>query len=148
MEQYMPFVWIGIAVVMAVGEAATNQLVSIWFVVGALCAAVASLITTSLLVQVIVFIVVTGGTFIATKPLVDKYKKGHKNVRTNSDRLIGQIGVMLTDIDSLETLGQVKVSGEIWTAKLGNPAPVKKNEKVKILAIEGVKMIVEPWQGE
>ena len=36
MEEYMPFVWIGIAVVMAVGEAATNQLVSIWFVVGAL----------------------------------------------------------------------------------------------------------------
>lgn len=53
----MPFVWIGIAVVMAVGEAATNQLVSIWFVVGALCAAVSSLITSSVLVQVIVFIV-------------------------------------------------------------------------------------------
>ena len=45
MEEYMPFVWIGIAVVMAAGEAATNQLVSIWFVVGALCAAVSSLIT-------------------------------------------------------------------------------------------------------
>ena len=29
MEEYMPFVWIGIAVVMAVGEAVTNQLVSI-----------------------------------------------------------------------------------------------------------------------
>ena len=111
MEEYMPFVWIGIAVVMAVGEAATNQLVSIWFVVGALCAAVSSLITSSVLVQVIVFIVVTCGTLIATKPLVDKYKKGHKEVKTNSDRFIGQTGVMLTDIDTLEAVGQVKVSG-------------------------------------
>ena len=128
MEEYMPFVWIGIAVVMAVGEAATNQLVSIWFVVGALCAAVSSLITSSVLVQIIVFIVIAFGTLIATKPIVDKYKKNHKDVKTNSDRLVGQIGVMLTDIDSLETVGRVKVSGEVWTAKL--------------------KMIVEPWQGE
>ena len=148
MEQYMPFIWIGIAVIMAVGEAATNQLVSIWFVVGALCAAVASLITSTLLVQLIVFIVVALGSFIATKPLVDKFKKEHKDVKTNSDRLIGQTGVMLTDIDSLETVGQVKVGGEVWTAKLKNPTPVKKEEKVKILAIEGVKMIIEPWQGE
>lgn len=118
MEEYMPFVWIGIAVVMAVGEAVTNQLVSIWFVVGALCAAVSSLITSSVLVQVIVFIVIAFGTLIATKPIVDKYKKNHKDVKTNSDRLVGQIGVMLTDIDSLETVGRVKVSGEVWTAKL------------------------------
>lgn len=94
------------------------------------------------------FIVIAFGTLIATKPIVDKYKKNHKDVKTNSDRFIGQTGVMLTDIDTLEAVGQVKVSGEVWTAKLKNPTPVKKDDKVKILAIEGVKMIVEPWQGE
>ena len=148
MGQYMPIVWIGFVIFMQLCEGFTTQLVSIWFVVGALCAAVSSLITSSVLVQVIVFIVVTCGTLIATKPLVDKYKKGHKEGKTNSDRFIGQTGVMLTDIDTLEAVGQVKVSGEVWTAKLKNPTPVKKDDKVKILAIEGVKMIVEPWQGE
>ena len=148
MGQYMPIVWIGFVIFMLLCEGFTTQLVSIWFAVGALCAAVSSLITSSVLVQVIVFIVVTCGTLIATKPLVDKYKKGHKDVKTNSDRLIGQTGVMLTDIDTLEAVGQVKVSGEVWTAKLKNPTPVKKDDKVKILAIEGVKMIVEPWHGE
>ena len=148
MGQYMPIVWIGFVIFMQLCEGFTTQLVSIWFAVGALCAAVSSLITSSVLVQVIVFIVVTCGTLLATKPLVDKYKKGHKDVKTNSDRLIGQTGVMLTDIDTLEAVGQVKVSGEVWTAKLKNPTPVKKDDKVKILAIEGVKMIVEPWQGE
>ena len=148
MGQYMPIVWIGFVIFMQLCEGFTTQLVSIWFAVGALCAAVSSLITSSVLVQVIVFIVVTCGTLIATKPLVDKYKKGHKDVKTNSDRLIGQTGVMLTDIDTLEAVGQVKVSGEVWTAKLKPPTPVKKDDKVKILAIEGVKMIVEPWHGE
>lgn len=148
MEQYMPFVWIGIAVVMAVAEAATNQLVSIWFVVGALCAAVASLFVSSLVVQLVVFIAVSLVAMIATKPLVDKYKKGHKIEKTNSDRLIGLTGIMLTDIDSLEAVGQVKVNGEVWSAKLKELTPLKKDSKVKILAIEGVKMIVEPLQGE
>ena len=146
MEQYMPFLWIGIAVIMAVGEAATNQLVSIWFVFGALCSAISSLIIPSVPIGIIVFVVVSAGTLILTKPLVDKYKKGHKTVKTNSDRLIGESGIMLTDIDSLEALGQVKVSGEVWTAKLKASVPVKKDEKVKILAIEGVKLIIEPWQ--
>ena len=36
--QIMPFIWIGLAIVMAVCEAATAQLVSIWFVLGAICA--------------------------------------------------------------------------------------------------------------
>ena len=148
MGQYMPIVWIGFVIFMLLCEGFTTQLVSIWFAVGALCAAVSSLITSFVLVQVIVFIVVTCGTLIATKPLVDKYKKGHKEVKTNSNRFIGQTGVMLTDIDTLEAVGQLKVSGEVWTAKLKNPTPVKKDDKVKILAIEGVKMIVEPWQGE
>ena len=75
MGQYMPIVWIGFVIFMLLCEGFTTQLVSIWFAVGALCAAVSSLITSFVLVQVIVFIVVTCGTLIATKPLVDKYKK-------------------------------------------------------------------------
>ena len=148
MEQYMPFVWIGIAVVMAVAEAATNKLVSIWFVIGALCAAIASLFTPYIVIQLVVFIVVSLVAMIVTKPLVNRYKKGFKIEKTNSDRLIGLTGVMLTDIDSLEAVGQVKVNGEVWSAKLKELTPLKKDSKVKILAIEGVKMIVEPLQGE
>ena len=40
---YMPYIWIGFAVVMAVCEAATAQLVSVWFVIGAICAAIATI---------------------------------------------------------------------------------------------------------
>ena len=36
MEKYMPFIWIGFAIVMAVVEASTTQLVSLWFVLGSL----------------------------------------------------------------------------------------------------------------
>ena len=58
MGQYMPIVWIGFVIFMLLCEGFTTQLVSIWFAVGALCAAVSSLIASSVLVQVIVFMVV------------------------------------------------------------------------------------------
>ena len=36
MEQYMPFIWLGIALLMGILEATTAQLVSIWFMFGAI----------------------------------------------------------------------------------------------------------------
>ena len=40
MEQYMPIVWIGFAIFMLLCEGFTTQLVSIWFVLGSVCAAI------------------------------------------------------------------------------------------------------------
>ena len=61
---------------------------------------------------------------------------------TNADRLIGEIGVMNSDLSQPEDVGQAKVLGGIWSAKTNDP-PLKKGDKVKVLAIEGVKLIVE-----
>lgn len=143
MGQYMPFVWIIIAVVMAVCEAYTSQLVSIWFVLGAVGAAITTIFTSDVFIQTGVFVVLTVLSFIITKPLVKRFKSNHKNVSTNSDRLIGKIGVVLKDINPLEATGQVKVNGEVWTAKTVSENVVK-DTKVKVLSIEGVKLIVEP----
>lgn len=145
MEQYMPFVWIAFAVVMAVCEAYTSQLVSIWFVVGAVGAAITTIFTSNILIQTGVFVVLTLIALIVTKPLVKRFKRSVKKVSTNSDRLIGKIGVVLSDISPLEAIGQVKVNGEVWTAKTVSEN-VRKDEKVKVLSIEGVKLIVEPFK--
>lgn len=139
---YMPYIWIGFAVIMAACEAATTQLVSIWFVVGAICAAIATIFTPSLIIQSIVFVSVSLIALIVTKPLVKKIKQSHEKTNTNSDRLIGQIGVVLHPIDDPQSIGQVKVMGEIWSAR-SDLAPIEKDTKVKVLAIEGVKLLVE-----
>lgn len=139
----MPFVWIVFAIVMAVCEAFTTQLVSIWFVLGAVSAAITSIFTKSIPIQTSVFLVVTLIALLVTRPLVKRLKKKRGIVSTNADRLIGKIGIMLTDIDDAHNIGQVKVEGEIWSAKT-EIAPLKKDSKIKVLAIEGVKLIVEP----
>ena len=45
MEQYMPIVWIGFAIFMLLCEGFTTQLVSIWFVLGSVCAAITTIFT-------------------------------------------------------------------------------------------------------
>lgn len=147
MEKYMPFIWIGFAVLMAICEAATTQLVSIWFVVGAVAAAVTTIFTPNIFIQIVVFLVFSAVALIVTRPLVKKLKKKKDIVNTNADRLIGKTGIVVADIKSVDDVGQVKVMGEIWTA-ISKTAPVLKDSKIKVLSIEGVKLIVEPENKE
>lgn len=142
MQDYMPLIWIGFAVLMAVCEALTTQLLSIWFVIGAVCAAVTTIFTPSIPIQSAVFLIVSFIALIVTRPLVTRLKKNKSRISTNADRLVGRIGDVMLDIADTEAIGQVKVSGEVWSAK-SNDAPILKGEKVKVLSIEGVKLIVE-----
>ena len=66
-----------------------------------------------------------------------------KTTGTNADRHIGQVGFMLTDLTDIDKTAQAKVGAETWTVK-SDKAPLLKGTKVKVLAIEGVKLIVEP----
>ena len=86
---------------------------------------------------------VTLVSLIVTRPLVKRFKKRNKTTGTNADRHIGQVGFMLTDLTDIDKTAQAKVGAETWTVK-SDKAPLLKGTKVKVLAIEGVKLIVEP----
>ena len=82
-------------------------------------------------------------SLIVTRPLVKRFKKRNKTTGTNADRHIGQVGFMLTDLTDIDKTAQAKVGAETWTVK-SDKAPLLKGTKIKVLAIEGVKLIVEP----
>lgn len=50
---------------------------------------------------------------------------------------------LLTDLTDIDETAQAKVGAETWTVK-SDKAPLLKGTKVKVLAIEGVKLVVEP----
>ena len=144
MQPYvMAYIWIGIAAFLTAVEIATVQLVSVWFVLGALCAALTTIFTDSIVIQIVVFVSVSLVTLIATRPLVKKAKQKIRPLRTNSDRLIGETGVMLADLNDMHSVGQAKVMGKVWSVKTDNP-PLKEGDTVRVLAIDGAKLIVEP----
>ena len=82
-------------------------------------------------------------SLIVTRPLVKRFKRRNKTTGTNADRHIGQVGFMLTDLTDIDETAQAKVGAETWTVK-SDKAPLLKGTKIKVLAIEGVKLIVEP----
>lgn len=144
MEQYMPFIWIGLAVVLAVLEISTTQLVSIWFVVGALAAAVTTVFTDSLLIQVIVFVLISAICLVVTRPFVKKVLKT-KQINTNADSLIGKTGIITIEVDNTLAQGQISVNGQIWSARCEDDSSVLKvGQKAKVKSISGVKLILTP----
>ena len=97
-------------------ESLTAQLVSVWFVIGAVAALVSSLAGAEFYVQIIVFIAVSVLMLLITRPLVKK-KLIVKSEPTNADRCIGKTATVTEDIDNINATGQVKVDGQIWTAR-------------------------------
>ncbi len=142
MENYIVFVWLIFAAFMLVCEALTTQLVSIWFVIGGIAAAVTCIFTDNLLIQSSVFIVVSFICLIVTRPLVKKVMKNKKQP-TNSDRLIGRVGIVTVDIINQKGEGQVNVDGKIWSAKSIDGREIKSGANVRITSIEGVKLLVD-----
>lgn len=142
MENYIVYVWIIFAVFMLICEALTTQLVSIWFVIGGAAAAITCIFTDSLLIQTIVFVTVSLVALIATRPLVKKFLVKKKEP-TNSDRLIGRVGIVTMDIINTTGEGQVNVDGKVWSAKSNDEREIKSGASVRITTIEGVKLVVE-----
>ncbi len=142
MENYMPVFWIILTVVFVAVEAATVQLVTIWFAAGSLAALIAELLHAAVWLQWVVFFGVSLLTLLLTRPLVKKMT-AKKIQPTNADRCIGQTATVLEEINNIAATGLVSVGGVTWTARSLNGEVIKQGETVTVKKIEGVKVIVE-----
>ena len=137
--QWLPLFWLILAIVLGVVEAASVQLMAIWFAVGAVVSIIPAV---SLPVQFIVFVVVSTILLIATRPLAKKFLSV-KKTKTNSDRVIGKVGVVVHKIDNTLEEGRVLVSGLDWSARSEDGKIIEEKEQVIVKRIDGVKVIVE-----
>jgi membrane protein implicated in regulation of membrane protease activity len=136
-------VWLTVLVVLVIIELLTMGLTTIWFAGGALVAAIASLFQTPLVLQVILFLIVSAILLFFTRPLAVKYFNKDR-VRTNAESLVGRQAIVISEIDNLQGIGQVNVGGMEWSAKTsvdGVRLPV--GTVATVLAISGVKLVVE-----
>lgn len=133
--------WLIVAGLCFVIEIYTVGFFVFWFGIGALLALVVSLFTNNLFIQAIVFIVSSCLCLIFTKPLIKKFGKVAKTTPTNVFSIIGKEGFVIEDISSLNYSGKIKVDGEVWSATA--KSDIKKDSKVKVKRINGVKAEVE-----
>lgn len=139
----MWYIWLITAGIFFIMEIATVGFLIFWLGIGALFAMVVSFFTGSMFIQTLVFVVTSTILILLTKPLIEKYVDKDKKVSTNAYSVIGQKGIVIIPINNLDGTGQVKVNGEIWSAK-SEALNIPENTEVEVLKIDGVKLIVTP----
>lgn len=142
MELYS-MIWLVALIVFISVEIATLGLASIWFAGGSLVAFIASFFGANLIVQVILFLVVSIVLLVLTRPIAAKYFNKNR-AKTNVDAIVGKNAVVIKDIDNLKGEGEINLAGQIWTARAIDDKVIEENTQVKIVSIEGVKAMVKP----
>ncbi len=140
--------WLILVVVLLLIEIVTLGLTTLWFAGGALVAFVASLLGAPLVVQIVLFIVVSIVLLLVTRPLAVKYFNKDR-IRTNVESMIGVQGIVISEIDNLQGTGQVTVGRQEWSAKAkNNQQKFKVGDVVNVVDVQGVKLIVEESKEE
>jgi membrane protein implicated in regulation of membrane protease activity len=140
--------WIVLAIALAIGEAFTATFLLIMFAAGALAAAGAAALGGGLLLQVIVFAVVSGLSMAAIRPIIVRHAR--PAVETGEtpigmEALEGSHGTVLEEVDA--DRGLIKIDGELWQARAfdGNEKYIP-GERVRVLRVRGATAIV--WRDD
>ena len=138
-------VWLIIAGVCFIIEMMTVGFFVFWFGIGALLTMIISLIfPDNLILQTSIFIISSTLLIFCTKPLVKKLSKSDKKVATNAYSIIGKKGIVVQDINPTHGVGQIKISGEVWSAKTNDDSIIEKGSEIEVTEIDGVKAVVKP----
>ena len=138
---YLGWIWISILVLAIIVELLTDQLISIWFVPGAIVSTIMDFCMAKPVWQILVFLIVSAVGIVFGKTIVQKYVS-IKDSKTNIDAIIGERCVVTEKIDNFAGCGQAKVKGQIWSARgVSEDDTFEVGEILNVVAIEGVKLI-------
>lgn len=135
--------WLLLAAIFIVVEIISLGLTTIWFAGGAFIAALAGLAGAGLVVQIILFIVVSVVLLAVTRPIAKRYLDS-KTERTNAEALIGQNAMVLDEVNNRLETGRAKINGMEWTARSKDDSvTIPAGATARIVEIQGVKLILE-----
>ena len=137
------FIWLIIAVLFIIIEMATVGFFLMWFAVAAAITALLSLFfPTAYVAQFVIWAILSVLLVTFTKKFTDKVKP--ETTPTNVYSIIGKRALVTVAINNENATGQVKVDGDIWSARSENyEETIAVGESVEILRVDGVKVIVK-----
>lgn len=136
--------WLVLIIVLTVVEAATVNLLTIWFIISGVVALIVSLFTNNVVITSGVFIILGVILLFTTRPIFTRLLKTPKE-KTNFDRVIGMTGIVTEEIKK-NVIGEVKVDGKKWSAISNKTIHV--GEEIVVDDINGVKLIVSKGSDE
>jgi membrane protein implicated in regulation of membrane protease activity len=137
-------IWVVVAVALLIAEATTSAFVAIYFGLAAVAAAAIAAAGLDAAVQLAAFAALSVGSLVLTRPALKRAAGAGSGIRTGVDAMQGRIGVVTRAIAALEP-GQVKVGGEMWTARsFYDEEPIALGSRVEVVKVEGVTALVVP----
>ena len=134
-------VWLAAAVILGVIEMTTLDLVFGMLAVGALAGALVAVPGLSVPVQVIVAGVVAVGMLALVRPVALRHLRQPLGTRTGVAALLGRQAITLSPVDAHG--GQVKLGGEVWSARSFDPQVViPAGRTVDVVEIDGATAVV------
>ena len=139
-------IWLAIAVVFGIVEAAAPALVCIWFCIGAALAFVVSLFVADIWVQIIVFLVVSAVCLLALRPFIRKNAKARpEDAITNYDTYVGREVVVTQAIPAGQgRCGRVLLADVSWLARTADGSAVATGDRVVVKDVDSTVLVVAP----
>jgi membrane protein implicated in regulation of membrane protease activity len=141
----MRWIWVALTVIFAIIEVFTFGLTTVWFALAALVMIFLSFLPIPLVVQIFIFLGISAILLIFTRPVaLKKFRIG--KVKTNVDSLVGMHALVTKQISEFER-GEVKLNGQIWSARSQDGTVIGEGTKCEVMGIEGVQAIVRVLPG-
>lgn len=136
------FLWVAGALVLGLLELTSLDLVFGMLVAGALAAGGAALLGYSFVVQALVFTLVSTLGLVVARPYIKRaVDRSVPDAPTNVDALTGRTAVTLIEVD--DRGGQVKLSGETWSARAADRGDrIAVDTVVLVVRIDGATALV------
>jgi membrane protein implicated in regulation of membrane protease activity len=115
-------VWIAVALVAGVAEVASLQFVLAMFAGGGLVAALAAGLGAGVEVQVVAFALASVALLLGARPPLVRWSRRTAGAVTGVAALVGRRAEVVSEVSGAG--GQVKLAGEIWSARTEQPGLV------------------------
>ncbi len=133
--------WLGLAVMLGIVETFTLDLVFLMLAGGAVAGAVAAAFGAPLLLQAVVAVVASAALLGVVRPIARRHLRTPLETRTGVAALVGRDALVIARVDAHS--GQVKLGGEVWSARAFDDHDViEPGERVQVAEIEGATALV------
>ncbi|HEX5708241.1 MAG TPA: NfeD family protein [Pyrinomonadaceae bacterium] len=138
--------WTVLGVILVIAEVFTPGFVLLWFGVGAIAAALASVAGAGYPLQFLVFFAVSIALTAASRTIFSRYfvhPDNPEGLKSGAASLPGKVGTVVTSSRGALNEGAVKVFGSTWTAypAEGEP-PLEAGDRVVVESLRGASIYV------
>jgi membrane protein implicated in regulation of membrane protease activity len=149
LQHHMVEAWAGLAVLLAVLELTSLDLVFAMCAAGAVIGVIAAIVGLPIFVQVLAASAAAVAMLALVRPNIVRQLHSGPELRLGHSALVGRTAIVVEEVSSQS--GQIRIGGELWTARpYDDESVIGQGSTVDVLQIKGATALVQevPRLGE